>query len=72
MPRLEIPLFEGSKLSWWIRRCERFFQFYGVIENQRINIATAYLNDTADAWFQEWYRSRGMNARWIDFAEDYV
>jgi len=22
-----------------------------------------------DAWFQEWYRLRGMNARWIDFVK---
>jgi len=33
MPRLEIPIFEGSKPTWRIRRCERFFQFYNVAED---------------------------------------
>ena len=31
-PRLEILVFEGLKPRWWIHRCERFFQFYNVVE----------------------------------------
>ena len=68
--RLEIPLFEGSKPRWWIRRCERYFEFYSIPENQRIMLASAYLNNVADCWYQGWSRSRGMGARWIDFAKE--
>jgi len=51
-PRLEIPLFDGSKPRWWIRRCERFFQLYHIPEVQRVAMAAAYLDDTADSWYQ--------------------
>lgn len=37
MPRLEIPMFEGKKPRWWVRRCGRFFQFYRIPEDQKIN-----------------------------------
>lgn len=32
MLRLDIPVFEGDKPRWWIRRCERFFYHYRVTE----------------------------------------
>ena len=37
---------------------------------QRITLATTYLNDTADSWFQGCFRSRGIGAQWIDFVEE--
>lgn len=39
-------------------------------EPQQITLATAYLNDTVDYWFQGWFRYRGLGVRWIDFAEE--
>ena len=39
-------------------------------EPQRITLATAYLNDTADSWFQGWFRYRELGVRWIDFAKE--
>lgn len=58
VPRLEIPIFEGDKPRWWIRRCERFFTCYQVVESQKVNLAATYLNDMVDAWFQGWSRLR--------------
>jgi len=47
MPRLEIPKFEGRRPMWWVRRCDRFFQFYKVSDEQKVNLVATYLNDTA-------------------------
>ena len=70
IPKLEILLFDGSRPKWWIRRCEHFFQYYNVAKPQRITLATTYLNDTVDSWFQGWLRSKVIGVRWIDFAEE--
>ena len=48
MPKLEIPIFEGEKPQWWIRRSERFFYHYRVAKENKVNMA-AYLNDVVDA-----------------------
>ena len=31
-PKLGIPMFDGTNPRWWVRRCERMFSFYGVLE----------------------------------------
>jgi len=70
MLRLEIPLFNGSGPRWWIRRCERAFKWYGVEERQKVTIASAYLNDVGDAWFQRWSKVR-EECRWEEFTEEF-
>ena len=30
MPRMEIPTFEGVNLHWWVRKCERLFEWYNI------------------------------------------
>ena len=49
MPLLEIPLFDCLNPRWWIRRCERMFEWYEVAERQKVTMAAAYLNNAVDA-----------------------
>ncbi|XP_052171379.1 uncharacterized protein LOC127787396 [Diospyros lotus] len=51
-------------------RGERFFQHYNIPEGQRINLAAAYLNDTADSWYQGWNEKRRREANWTEFVKD--
>ena len=53
-----------------VRSCERFFQYYHVAESQWINLASAYFNDMADAWFQGWNKVRDKT-NWVDLVEDF-
>ena len=69
MPRLEISAFEGKKPRWWIRKCKRFFQFYQITEDQKINLTVAYLNEVANSWYQGWVQDEGMQGSWANFAE---
>jgi len=51
---MEIPVFEGTNPGWWIRKCERLFEWYNVPEERRVALAVAYFDDMVDAWFQGW------------------
>ena len=63
-------MFEGAKPRWWVKTCERFFQYYRVVESQRINLTTTYFNDMADAWFQGWNKVRD-ETNWANFVEEF-
>ena len=69
LPRLEILLFDVLSPPWWIRRCKRVFEWYGVVERQKVTVAAVYLNDASDAWYQGWSKVRG-ECRWDEFAEE--
>jgi len=30
MPKMEILVFDGSNPQWWVRRCERMFEWYNI------------------------------------------
>lgn len=32
MPKMEISLFNGLNLGWWVRRCERMFSLYNILD----------------------------------------
>jgi len=51
MPRMEIPVFEGINPRWWLRKCERMFDWYNILEGRRVTLVAAYFNDGVDAWF---------------------
>jgi len=70
MPKLDQPLFEGQNPQCWIRHCEKLFILYQIPEHQKITLASAYLNDVADSWFQGWNRSQ-MDSNWSDFVEEF-
>ena len=67
--KLEIPMFDGVNLRWWVDRCERMFNFYHVPEQQQGTLAAAYLNDVGHAWFQGWIGAK-EGCRWAEFVED--
>ena len=49
--KLELSVFDESKPRWWIRRCEKLFGIHHVTDEQRVNLAVAYLHDVGDVWF---------------------
>jgi len=58
-------MFEGMNPRWWVRRCERFFQFYKVPKEQKVNLVATYLNDAVDSWFQRWIiQDEGNDGQW--------
>jgi len=49
---MEIPIFEAVNPRWWVRKCERVFEWNNVPMRQRVTLATTYFNEVVDAWFQ--------------------
>lgn len=48
VPKLKLSVFDETKPRWWIRRCEKLFNINQVADNEKVNMATTYLNDVGD------------------------
>lgn len=68
MPWMEIPVFEGIHPRWWLRKCERLFDWYNVPGIQRVGLAATYFNEVVDAWFQGCLSIR-REYTWEEFSE---
>lgn len=68
MPRMEISIFEGDNPRWWVRKCERMFEWYDISKGRRVSLAITYFNDVVDAWYQGWTSVRN-HPTWGEFAD---
>lgn len=50
--KLDMPLFDGTNLDGWILRAERFFSFYGLTEEEKVEATLVALEGQALLWFQ--------------------
>ncbi|CAH1448287.1 unnamed protein product [Lactuca virosa] len=55
--KLDMPLFDGENPDEWIPRAERYFNFYKLSENDKLEAAVVALEGDALLWFQ-WEHSR--------------
>lgn len=56
--KLDMPLFDGNNPDGWILRAERYFQFYRLTEEDKIEAAIVSLEGDALLWFQWEHRWR--------------
>ncbi len=68
-PRLNFPIFTGEQPRNWVRRCERYFDIYGIKEQQKLEIIALHLEAKADTWFQGYIAER-ESVNWRDFTEE--
>src|ERR1044072_1949162 len=52
--KLEIPVFNGEDAFGWTHRLERFFDFKGVDDGEKMQGAVLALEGRAMSWFQRW------------------
>ncbi|MCI19041.1 retrovirus-related pol polyprotein from transposon opus, partial [Trifolium medium] len=64
--KLEIPRFDGSEALGWIFKINQFFEFHRTLEDQRLNIASFYMEGEALSWYQ-WMHSNGSLHSWQAF-----
>jgi len=43
-PRWELPSFEGQEPKVWIRKCEKYFDQYKILDEQKVKSVVFYLN----------------------------
>nr|KYP68937.1 Retrotransposon-derived protein PEG10 [Cajanus cajan] len=55
--KLDVPRFDGSDPLGWIFKITQFFDYHNTPEEERITVASFYLDGAALAWFQWMYRN---------------
>lgn len=60
--KLDLPLFDGENPDGWILRAERFFEFYGLSEKEKVEATIVALEDKALLWFQWEHRRRPIES----------
>lgn len=63
---MDIPRFDGNDALGWIFKINHFFNFHNTQEEQRISIASFYLDGPALNWFQWMYNNNQLTS-WPNF-----
>ncbi|MCI27843.1 retrovirus-related pol polyprotein from transposon opus, partial [Trifolium medium] len=64
--KLDIPRFDGTDAHGWIFKITQFFSYHHTPEEERITIASFYLDGAALSWYQWMYRN-GQIVSWTHF-----
>jgi hypothetical protein len=57
--KLDIPRFDGTDPMGWIFKINQFFDYHLTPDEQRLRIASFYMDEDALPWFQ-WMHSKGQ------------
>ncbi|MCH91062.1 transposon Ty3-G gag-pol polyprotein [Trifolium medium] len=64
--KLDVPRFDGTNPHGWIFKISQFFEYHRTPEEERMTVASFYLDDAALAWYQWMYRN-GQIVSWTQF-----
>ena len=68
---MDFPRFDGDDPSGWIYKCERFFNFYAIEEDDRLSVASIYMEGRTLDWFQG-YETSKPKITWNAFIKDLI
>jgi hypothetical protein len=63
---VNLPRFAGTHPERWVAQAGRYFNFYSIVENDRLTIASFYLDDEAADWF-DWMSRNDRFVDWSNF-----
>lgn len=66
--KLDISRFDGRDPLGWIFKIQQLFDFQNTPEEERITMASFYLDDAALSWYQ-WMFSNGFITSWTGFLQ---
>lgn len=66
--KLDIPRFDGKDPLSWIFKINQFFEFHRTPEDQRLRLASFYMEGEALTWF-EWMHANGQLISWTMFIQ---
>lgn len=64
--KIDFPRFSGDDPSGWIYKCERFFEFNRIEEDQKVKLAVMHLDEKSIHWFQ-WFEKTQNSLDWKQF-----
>lgn len=68
MMRIDVPRFDGTEPYTWIFRIQKYFDFIGTTEEQRLRIVAFNLDGMPSEWFQ-WMSNNGLISGWSNFLQ---
>lgn len=66
--KIDIPRFDGRDPLGWIFKLTQLFQYHNTPEEERVTVASLYLDGTTLSWYQ-WMFSNGLITSWESFLE---
>ncbi|GAU39167.1 hypothetical protein TSUD_147890 [Trifolium subterraneum] len=66
--KLDVPRFDGHNAHGWIFKISQFFEYHHTPKEERITVASFYLDGPALAWYQWLYRN-GQIVSWPQFLQ---
>lgn len=68
-PKVEFPTFDGNKSRVWICKSKKYFDLWKIADNQKLNLASLYMNGKSKSWMHSYMRMRN-NVDWDEFVMD--
>jgi len=66
----ESSIFEGEDVLKWIYKCNQYFDVEEIVEQDKLKLASYYLDDMALCWHQNFMRSLGGQVvSWLKYVE---
>ncbi|XP_014491240.1 uncharacterized protein LOC106753853 [Vigna radiata var. radiata] len=66
--KLEVPRFDGHDATGWIFKITQFFEYHSTPEEDRLKVASFYMDGAALSWFQ-WVHKNGLIPSWHSFLQ---
>ncbi|CAL1371587.1 unnamed protein product [Linum trigynum] len=68
-PRLDLPFFNGTDPHAWLRKCAKYFQIHSILDAEKVELASLYLEGRANIWYEGWSSNRQF-FQWDIFVAD--
>ncbi|XP_040870975.1 uncharacterized protein [Glycine max] len=66
--KLDIPRFDGSEPQGWIFKINQFFEYHSTPEQDKLTVASFYMEGRALAWYQ-WMKANNHFTSWSSFIQ---
>lgn len=64
--KIDFPRFQGENPLGWLYKCERFFEFNLIDENQKVKLAAMHLDEKGIQWYH-WFEKTKNPINWKEF-----
>lgn len=69
-PRRDFPTFEGEEVHKWLYKCNQYFDLEEIPENDKLKLASYYLDGMALYWHQNYTRNlEGQELTWPEYVD---
>ncbi|KAL0398578.1 UNVERIFIED_CONTAM: hypothetical protein Sradi_2201100 [Sesamum radiatum] len=64
--KMEFPIFDGDNARGWVRRCAKYFQLIPIPKDQKVTMASVYMQEKAELWYQGYTEKKEFRS-WMNW-----